>query len=76
MCVKFFNGVKYDDRHGGPFDRGSADCYYRRAFSPHYYAGGTGMSGLITKEQMTEDEITDYRAGYDYQDELGDYKEY
>lgn len=75
MSVKLVNGVEYNDRHGGPFDRGSADGYYRRAFFPHYYVEGM-LSALITKEQMTEDEIAAYRAGYDYQDELGDYKEY
>ena len=27
---------RYDQRHGGPFDRGTADSYYRREFDPHY----------------------------------------
>ena len=25
----------YDKRHGGPFDRGGADSYYRRGMNPH-----------------------------------------
>ena len=28
--------------NGAPYDRGGADSYYRRAYSPHYYAFGTG----------------------------------
>ena len=26
---------KYDQRHGGPWDRGSADSYYGRGYGPH-----------------------------------------
>ena len=26
---------KWDDRHGGPYDRGGADSYYRRGCKPH-----------------------------------------
>ena len=32
-----FEGVSYDARHGGPFDRGTADSYYSREFNPHYF---------------------------------------
>lgn len=32
---------RYDERHGGPFDRGAADAYYRRPFNPHYFVGDT-----------------------------------
>ena len=44
------DGVTYDItwekdneliRHGGPWDRGSADSYYRRGANPHYYTGGS-----------------------------------
>jgi hypothetical protein len=31
----------YDQRHGGPFDRGSADSYYGRVREPHFYVEGT-----------------------------------
>ena len=31
--------MEHDKRHGGPYDRGSADAYYRRDFDPHYYEG-------------------------------------
>jgi len=35
-----------DARHGGPYDRGSADSYYQRGYNPHYYKGDTGSSEL------------------------------
>ena len=31
----------YSIRHGGPYDRGGADAYYRRKFSPHYFESDT-----------------------------------
>lgn len=54
----------YDKRHGGPYDRGSADAYYHRAYNPHYYVGDTGNSDLVFLENMTADEITAYTKGY------------
>lgn len=59
----------YDRRHGGPYDRGSADYYYGRSFDPHYYVGGTGTSPRIEKSSMTEEEIAAYTAGYDEETE-------
>ena len=37
----------YDTRHGGPFDRGSADSYYQRGIEPHYFVFGTATSDKI-----------------------------
>lgn len=68
--------IKYDERHGGPFDRGGADSYYRRGFDPHFYDGATYMSTRIEKEQMTEAEIEAYAAGYFETQERGDFKEW
>lgn len=51
-------------RHGGPYDRGSADSFYGRGFIPHYYEGATYSSKRITRNQMTEEEIAAYTAGY------------
>lgn len=65
---------KFDQRHGGPFDRGSADSYYRRAAKPHYYKGDTYMSDLVEEENMNSDEIAAYYAGYDYNDSLDNFK--
>ena len=67
---------RYDRRHGGPFDRGSADSYYQRPFSPHYYTGGTGTSDPIALEQMTAEDIVAYTAGYNWNEQYGDKKNY
>ena len=51
-------------RHGGAYDRGSADAYYHRSAWPHYYVGDTYSSTKIEKENMSEEEIAAYMAGY------------
>ena len=51
-------------RHGGPWDRGSADAYYKRPFNPHYFTGDTYNSDLIKEKNMTEKQIEDYKVGY------------
>lgn len=66
-----FQGVEYDDRHGGPFDRGDADSYYGRKFYPHYFVRGTNTSPMIRTDEMTEEEIAAYRAGYEYNEQNG-----
>lgn len=68
--------MKYSQRHGGPWDRGSADSWYRRPFSPHYYVGATGSSTRVEKDQMTEEEIAAYAAGWDYNEACGDHKDW
>lgn len=65
MQYGYHNGKKYDARHGGPFDRGSADSYYGRSENPHYYVGDTGMSQRINEEQMTPEQLEAYYAGYE-----------
>ena len=65
-----------NNRHGGPKDRGEADAYYRRAYNPHYYVGGTGTSALVEKAQMTRAQIRQYKAGYDEQIASGDFKDF
>jgi hypothetical protein len=65
---------KYDTRHGGPYDRGSADSYYRRGIYPHYYRGKTNLSERI--EKLTEEEIKAYMAGYMDNEKAGDFKEW
>ena len=54
----------YDDRHGGPYDRGSADCYCCRDWSPHYFKGATYRSEEVPMNKMTPEEITAYTKGY------------
>lgn len=71
-----YKGFIYDNRHGGPFDRGSADSWYDRGISPHYYTGDTAVSDRVEESNMTEKEIADYLAGYQYNEEMGGKKDY
>ena len=64
--------MTYDKRHGGAYDRGSADAYYGRPFKPHYYTGNTYSSEEVT--DLTEEEIAAYEAGYNDQVDSGDFK--
>ena len=61
-------------RHGGPYDRGSADAYYRRKFSPHYYKGATYSSILVLDGDMTTEELMEYEAGWNDTHAKGIYK--
>lgn len=56
--------VGYDQRHGGPYDRGSADAYYHRSYEPHYFKGATYTSERVDLADMTAEEIVAYTAGY------------
>jgi hypothetical protein len=71
-----FKLVWYDDRHGGPYDRGSADSWYDRPRRPHYFVGDTYSSQEVTVEDMTEEEIEAYQAGYDFGEESGEKKQW
>ena len=51
-------------RHGGAYDRGSADAYYHRPPEPHYWTGATYNSTKIEEVDMSEEEIAAYMAGY------------
>jgi hypothetical protein len=66
----------FDVRHGGPFDRGSADSYYNRPRNPHYFKEGTRTSEEVKLDQMSFDEIFAYNAGYDYNEKYGDKKDW
>ena len=66
--------MKYDDRHGGPFDRGGADYWYHRPRDPHYFVEGTHTSPRVGFSNMTKTEIAAYHAGYDAAEEQGDQK--
>ncbi len=71
-----YKGVEYNNRHGGPFDRGSADSWYSRRRDPHYYVGGTAVSDKVEAKDMSAAEISEYMAGYEYNEEFGGKKEY
>jgi hypothetical protein len=51
-------------RHGGAYDRGSADAWYGREVNPHYFTGATYQSTKIEEVDMSEEEIAAYMAGY------------
>lgn len=68
--------IEIDTRHGGPYDRGTADSYYGRDYNPHYYKGDTGSSLRVTLKDMTADEIVAYTAGYRDNEEDGNRKEW
>jgi hypothetical protein len=72
--MKYEDRNSYDTRHGGPFDRGSADSYYDRPVNPHYFVGGTHNSKLVEQADMTEEEVKAYIAGYRWNEECGDKK--
>lgn len=66
--------MEQDKRHGGAFDRGSADSYYGRPRRPHLYLAATGSSPEITEDLMSDEDIEAYHAGYDYNERHGDKK--
>ena len=59
--------------HGGPQDRGSADAYYGRQYSPHWYPLGTGKGERIESINMSDSEIEEYKYGYDNEEDRKDY---
>lgn len=67
---------QYDQRHGGPFDRGTADSYYHRGFNPHYYVGNTSFSPRVEMADMTAQEIAAYTAGYNWNEQYGSKKDW
>ena len=66
----------YDKRHGGAYDRGSADSYYGRGFNPHYYVGATYSSDRVELADMTPEEITAYTKGYNDNEDDGNFKDW
>ena len=60
----------YNKRHGGPYDRGTADSWYGRGPGPHMFTGdsyaytSSGDSTLIEEKDMRPDELRAYEAGY------------
>lgn len=66
----------YDTRHGGAYDRGSADSYYSRTFDPHYYEADTGNSDRVAMKDMTAEQITAYTKGFNNNEAEGNFKEW
>lgn len=57
--------MKYDERHGSPYDRGATDCYYGRIARPHKYLGSVLKGKRV--ELTDQKEIEAYYAGYEQQ---------
>jgi hypothetical protein len=71
-----FNGIHYPSWNGSPFDRGTADSWYHRSNSPHYWPDGTGIGKKIVPPQMKPSEVDAYLAGYEYNELSGGKKDY
>jgi len=69
-----YNGKTYDATHGSFFDRGAADSYYHRGRYPH--RGGVGGDSGPRMYAVTDEEIEAYHAGYDYNEQYGDKKDW
>lgn len=65
----------YDERHGGPYDRGTADSYYGRDYNPHYFVGDSYNSPRVELAQMTAYEIAAYTAGFRDNELANNYKD-
>lgn len=56
--------------HGSPYDRGSADAYYGRPPRPHKWTDGLGRAEVT---DLTADEVKEYHAGYDQEEDRKDW---
>lgn len=65
-----------NQKHGSPYDRGSADSYYQRACKPHWYPAGSYNGPCIQEEDMTTEEIAEYLQGYEDNEQSRNFKEY
>ena len=65
-----------DMRHGGPYDRGAADSYYRRPFAPHYFVGDTYSSPRVGVADMSAAEIAQYAQGFSNNERNGTFKDW
>lgn len=66
----------HETYHGSPYDRGSADAYYRRASDPHKYPNGTYSEPRIGESDLTPEEVAAYNKGYADQVASGDFKDW
>jgi hypothetical protein len=76
MMFTYESKDNYDTRHGSPFDRGSADSHYGRSRNPHYFPDGTYQGERVGKDAMTPAQVQAYLAGYQWNEQFGDKKEW
>ena len=62
--------------HGSPWDRGAADSHYRRPRNPHKGGVGGDTGARILLEDLSEQDVHEYHAGYDWNELYGDKKDY
>ena len=67
--------TEYDTRHGGAYDRGSADSYYHRPPRPHLFVGDTYQSAEVLALPDSP-EWKAYMAGYEDNERFGDKKDW
>ena len=73
--VRALRGPQFQRKsHGSLYDRGSADSYYGRMPNPHY--GGVGGDSGPRVEVTDESSVAEYLAGYEYNEQFGDKKDY
>ena len=64
-----------EERHGSPYDRGTADAYYHRPKQPHYYEGNSYSTERIEEKDMTGQQLSDYDLGYEMTTDRKDFGE-
>jgi hypothetical protein len=62
--MKDYSNLTPFARHGGAYDRGAADAYYGRSYTPHYFTGATYSSTKIEEVDMSAEEAAAYKQGY------------
>jgi hypothetical protein len=73
--VQSLKGWQFNRKlHGCLYDRGSADSYYARARDPHY--GGVGGDSGARVSVNDEASVAEYMAGYNYNEQFGDKKDW
>ena len=76
FCRTEFEGKTCDSRHGGAFDRGSADSWYSRPRNPHFFLAESYTSQEVGVRDMTAEQVEAYLAGYAYNERFGGKKSY
>ena len=72
--VRALRSWQFQRKHGSLYDRGSADSHYGRMPNPHY--GGVGGDSGPRVDQLTDEEVAEYHAGYTYNELYGGRKDY
>jgi hypothetical protein len=76
MIAEKIQSGYYDQRQGGPYDRGQADSHYGRDYWPHYFVRDTHRSPRIDLAQMTAHDIMAFTSGFNFNEANGDKKDW